>query len=50
MGDDTSDEDMFAALPNYAFTIKIGLKKSVAKYFIKHQQLVAGILNEIWKE
>ncbi|MFN8416354.1 MAG: bifunctional alpha,alpha-trehalose-phosphate synthase (UDP-forming)/trehalose-phosphatase [Cytophagaceae bacterium] len=50
MGDDTTDEDMFAALPNYAFTIKVGLKQSVAKYFLKNQQQVAGMLNEIWKE
>lgn len=30
IGDDTTDEDMFAALPDWAFTIKVGEGESVA--------------------
>lgn len=31
-GDDTTDEDLFLAMPEYAFTVKIGPGGSIAKY------------------
>jgi trehalose 6-phosphate synthase/phosphatase len=48
MGDDTTDEDLFAALPQEAFAVHIGLRASRAKYRIKNwvsaRRLLVGIL------
>ncbi|TDB67073.1 bifunctional alpha,alpha-trehalose-phosphate synthase (UDP-forming)/trehalose-phosphatase [Arundinibacter roseus] len=44
MGDDTTDEDMFAALPKSAYTIKVGDALSVAKNHVKNQQAVFELL------
>ena len=45
MGDDTTDEDMFATLPDSAFTIKVGDALSIAKKHIKNQHDVMELLN-----
>jgi trehalose 6-phosphate synthase/phosphatase len=37
MGDDTTDEDMFNALPDNAITIKIGNLSGVAKFNLLKQ-------------
>lgn len=37
IGDDTTDEDMFAELANDAVTIKVGNNKSAAKYYVDTQ-------------
>jgi trehalose 6-phosphate synthase/phosphatase len=44
IGDDQTDEDMFSTLPDNALTIKVGIKKSYAKFTIKTQQEVMDIL------
>ena len=35
IGDDHTDEDTFAAVPNDAYTIKVGLDQTVAKYKVR---------------
>lgn len=47
MGDDTTDEDMFAALPEFAYTIKVGDALSVAQKHIKNQFAVFELLNSL---
>jgi trehalose 6-phosphate synthase/phosphatase len=44
IGDDTTDEDMFEALPENAYTIKIGDDLSAARNHIKNQQQVYHFL------
>ncbi len=47
MGDDTTDEDMFRALPSAAVTIKVGSNSSMAKYNIPGQQDVLAFLSRL---
>ncbi|WAC14963.1 bifunctional alpha,alpha-trehalose-phosphate synthase (UDP-forming)/trehalose-phosphatase [Dyadobacter pollutisoli] len=44
IGDDTTDEDMFEALPETSFTIKIGDELSAARNHIKSQEEVFDFL------
>jgi trehalose 6-phosphate synthase/phosphatase len=44
MGDDTTDEDMFRALENKAFTIKIGGRVSAAQFNLLTQEEVLPFL------
>jgi trehalose 6-phosphate synthase/phosphatase len=44
IGDDTTDEDMFEALPDTSYTIKIGDDLSAARNHIKNQQEVYHFL------
>ena len=45
MGDDTTDEDMFEALPDWAYTVKVGDALSMAKKHIKNQYAVMELLD-----
>ena len=47
IGDDTTDEDMFKALNDSAFTIKIGARATAAKYTLLSQQQVLPLLNSL---
>jgi trehalose 6-phosphate synthase/phosphatase len=49
VGDDRTDEDMFAVLLNnpHAFTIKVGTGESLAKYRLDHVDHVMRLLNEL---
>lgn len=47
IGDDTTDEDTFAALPAGAFTIKVGTDRSAARYYIKDRTNVRTILHQL---
>ena len=47
IGDDTTDEDMFVALADKAFTIKVGSDMSAAKYFLKDVRDVRRFLKVI---
>jgi trehalose 6-phosphate synthase/phosphatase len=40
IGDDFTDEDMFKALPKRAFTIKVGLGKTRARYRVTNTKAV----------
>lgn len=44
IGDDRTDEDMFAALPAEAFTFRIGMVTSLARYNLKDQKQVGRLL------
>jgi len=47
MGDDRTDEDLFAALPDYAYSIKVGLAPSRAKYNLDSPGDVLLLLGEL---
>lgn len=49
MGDDTTDEDMFEALPDWAYTVKVGDALSIATKHIKNQYAVMELLNSFKK-
>jgi trehalose 6-phosphate synthase/phosphatase len=45
VGDDKTDEDLFRAMPDNAFTIKIGSDPSLAEYSIKEQPMLYDLLD-----
>ncbi len=47
IGDDTTDEDVFSALPETAFSIRVGLGGTCAKHTIPDVQEVVRLLGEI---
>lgn len=47
VGDDFTDEDTFQALPDSAYTIKVGKGQTFAKYHIKNSEQVVQLLSEI---
>lgn len=47
IGDDTTDEDMFRQLPNWAYTIKVGAGVSNARYRLARQRDVAKLLQRM---
>lgn len=47
VGDDTTDEEMFAALPEHAISIKVGKHTQSAKYTIPFQKQVLSVLAEL---
>lgn len=47
MGDDTTDEDTFRALPADAFTIKVGSISDVARFFLNAQSETVPFLRRI---
>jgi trehalose 6-phosphate synthase/phosphatase len=46
-GDDLTDENLFAELPQPSFTIKIGLPPTSARYYISSQKKFIGFLKEL---
>lgn len=44
LGDDTTDEDMFRQLPNWAYTAKVGAGVTFARYRLARQQDVETLL------
>jgi len=49
LGDDWTDEFTFNALPEEAYTIKVGTKSTAAKYYIDDVTAVRSLLKEIVK-
>lgn len=47
IGDDTTDEDVFKAMPDDAITIKVGNKLSAARYYLHHHISVRNLLREM---
>lgn len=45
IGDDWTDEFMFRELPEEAITVKVGIKKTNARYYVKNTDKVRNILN-----
>jgi len=46
-GDDQTDEDMFRMLPESAYTVKIGMENTHARYIVKDCRDVSKLLNGI---
>lgn len=47
IGDDTSDEEMFSALPPTAWTIKVGIGQTTARYRVKDVDEVHTLLSKL---
>ncbi|MDZ4224853.1 MAG: bifunctional alpha,alpha-trehalose-phosphate synthase (UDP-forming)/trehalose-phosphatase, partial [bacterium] len=47
IGDDTTDEDLFRALPESVYTVRVGMVDSHAKYNLKDHTEVISILNQL---
>lgn len=47
IGDDTTDEDMFRQLPNWAYTLKVGPGTSFARYRLARQRDVETLLQQM---
>ena len=47
IGDDVTDENMFSVLPDFAFTIKVGKKPTVASYSIEGVSHVIELLDSL---
>jgi len=47
IGDDRTDEDMFEVLPGLAYSLKVGLSSSLAKFNLKSQGDVLLLLEEL---
>ena len=47
IGDDTTDEDMFTALPTGAVTIKVGTHVTAASYFVNNYEEVRALLEQL---
>lgn len=47
IGDDTTDEEMFMALPQGAVTIKVGQSSNAALYNLPTQQQTISFLNKL---
>ena len=50
IGDDWTDEYMFEDLPDEAHTIKVGIRKTNAKYYVKHVEEVRAFLKAMAKQ
>jgi trehalose 6-phosphate synthase/phosphatase len=47
IGDDWTDEDLFKSLPDYAYSIRIGLENTSARFRIVNPMLVRQILRDL---
>jgi len=47
VGNDWTDEDMFRALPSTAYTVRVGLDKTAARYFLTSHAAVRRLLREL---
>jgi len=47
IGDDTTDEDLFAALPKSGFTVKVGIGASRAAYYLDSPTEIRRLLDEL---
>lgn len=50
IGDDTTDEDMFRAMPERAYTLKVGQVSTAARFYIKSQSEVLPLLRKLLKK
>ena len=44
IGDDVTDENMFAALPSHAISIKVGRKPTIASYYLENVSQVKALI------
>jgi trehalose 6-phosphate synthase/phosphatase len=50
LGDDWTDEDLFKALPEGAYSIKIGFGATKARFFLDSPQSCRSFLHELAKK
>jgi trehalose 6-phosphate synthase/phosphatase len=50
VGDDKTDEDLFRVMPANAYTVKVGLVPSLAKFNLRSQADVSALLSEFVKD
>ena len=50
LGDDWTDEDTFKAMPNNAYTIKVGHTTSAARFYVKSHMQVRELLFRLVRE
>jgi trehalose 6-phosphate synthase/phosphatase len=46
-GDDVTDEDLFARLPDSAWTIHVGRNESRAKYYLSNPEEMVALLAQL---
>ena len=49
-GDDRTDEDVFKALPQDAYSVKVGFGASAAKYYLRSSVEVRSFIKELAKK
>ncbi len=49
LGDDRTDEDTFKAMPEYAYTVKVGLGSSQARFNVKSYYEVRKLLKKLYE-
>ncbi len=47
IGDDKTDEDMFRALPETAFSVRVGMANTTARYYLANHTAVRLVLREL---
>jgi trehalose 6-phosphate synthase/phosphatase len=47
IGDDWTDEDLFRALPPRAFSVRVGLANTAARYYLTNHTAVRRMLREL---
>ena len=47
IGDDWTDEDLFRALPPTAFSVRVGLANTAARYYLSNHTVVRRVLREL---
>ncbi len=47
IGDDRTDEDLFRALPPTAYSVRVGLADTVARYYLSNHTAVRRVLREL---
>ena len=50
IGDDWTDEDLFRALPPTAYSVRVGLDNTAARYYLTHHTAVRRLLRELGQE
>ena len=50
IGDDWTDEDLFRALPETAYTVRVGLAQTAARYYLNNHTAVRRLLRELVEE
>ncbi|MDY6788259.1 MAG: bifunctional alpha,alpha-trehalose-phosphate synthase (UDP-forming)/trehalose-phosphatase [candidate division WOR-3 bacterium] len=48
-GDDRTDEDMFSVLPEYAYSVKVGIKRTSAMYNGANHEIIRNLLDKMIK-
>lgn len=48
-GDDTTDEDLFKILPTHAFSVRVGMVSSQAKFNVRDYRELRALLEEMAK-